>query len=126
MGSNRQVALIAAVLSLGWFLVVGFIDRGLLDRNGPMSLICLNEYLPPGTVHNPEGWPSLPVAEYRFIPLALECTFRMTDGSTTESFHPRAAQSAIAGLPLLLTLIWIAVTMGRLPRTPKKDPLTSL
>lgn len=101
--------LLAAVLSIMWYGFVGLLDRGLMVHQLPsITFPCLNEYLPSGTIHNPEGQPVQPGAEYVFVPLGLQCTYTMTDGSITQSFHPRYVQTVIAGLPLVLTLALVA------------------
>lgn len=117
MSEKLRPLLLAAVLSIMWYGFVGFLDRGLMSHQLPsLTLLCLSRYLPPGTIHNPEGQPVQPGADYVFVPLGLQCTFTMTDGSTTQSFHPRYVQTAIAGLPIVLTLVLAARSLLELRR----------
>jgi hypothetical protein len=72
----------------------------------PVSVLCLNEHLPAETIHNPEGSPFLPAGKYTYMPLGIECTFTMTDGTTQRSFHPRYTETLIAGVPIFMSLLW--------------------
>jgi hypothetical protein len=118
MSEKWRRFLLAAVLSITWYGVVGLIDRGLMIRQLPsITWPCLSEHLPPGTIHNPEGQPVPPEGDYVFVPLGLQCTYTMTDGSTTQSFHPRYIQTAIAGLPFVLTLVWTARSLRTSSKT---------
>jgi hypothetical protein len=113
MAEKWRPFLLAAVLSIMWYGFVGLIDAGLLVRQeSALSAPCLRD-LPEGTIHSPEGTPVSPKGEYRFVPLGLQCTFKMTDGSTVESFHPRYVQTVVAGLPMVLTAIFKARSRGR-------------
>lgn len=97
---------IVVLLSLGWYLFFAILDRATVSHMTPVSGICLNEHLPPGTIHNPEGAPFLPAGVYTYMPLGVECTFTMTDGSTQRSFYPRYGATLIAGVPIFMTLLW--------------------
>jgi hypothetical protein len=97
---------IVVLLSLGWYLFFALLDRATVSQMTTVSGICLNEYLPPGTIHSPEGHPFLPAGEYTFMPLGIDCTFTMADGSTQRSFHPRYGATLIAGVPILMSLLW--------------------
>lgn len=106
---NRQwkPLFIALLVSLFWYGIVRQIDFGLLDRNGPIGFLCLDN-LPPGTIYTPEGSPRMPGASYSLVPLGIECSYTMTDGNTLRTFHVRYAQSVLAALPLLLSFVWAA------------------
>lgn len=105
--------LLAAVLSIMWYGFVGFVDRGALMRlEHSITAPCLTKHLPEGTIHNPENSP--PVGgDYVFLPLGLHCSYTMSDGSTVESFHPRYIQTIVAGLPIVLTVIFKARSRRR-------------
>lgn len=109
--------LLAAVLSIMWYGFVGLVDRGAMMRlEHSITAPCLNKHLPEGTIHNPENSP--PVGgDYVFLPLGLYCSYTMTDGSTVESFHPRYIQTIVAGLPIVLTIIFKARSRRRFSET---------
>lgn len=113
MSEKWRPFLLAAVLAIAWYGFVGLLDRGLMIRQLPsITSPCLSEHMPPGTLHSPEGIPP-PGGGYVFVPLGLQCIYTMTDGSTMQSFHPRPAQTAIAGLPIVLTVIWASRSLSR-------------
>ena len=101
-----RVVIVAVLFSLGWYLFFALLDRAIVSQMHPVSILCLNDYLPLGSVHNPEGAPFLPAGEYTFVPLGVECVFTMTDGSIQRSFDPRYEETIIAGTPLLVSTLW--------------------
>jgi hypothetical protein len=122
MARRLPLVLLFVSLCLGWYFLVGFIDRGALIHNSPaISTPCLSEYLPRGTIHIPEGAPIPPRGDYVFIPLGLECSFIMLDGSTQRSFHPHYAQTTIALLPAFAVLVWGVVKVASFRRGEKCD-----
>lgn len=107
MVGRHPFLVLAIFFCLSWFVLVGFLDRGLLNHNaGGISGLCLGEYLPAGTIHNPEGSPVPPRGEYAFLPLGIECTFTMTDGTHQQSIHPRLTQIILGALPAAAVLAW--------------------
>lgn len=108
----RKLPLVVLLLSLclGWYFLVSAIDRGLLAHNSPsISDPCLSgENLPSGTIHTPEGAPIPPDGGYVFVPMGLECTYTMKDGSVQRAFHPRYVQMTIAVVPAFALLMWSA------------------
>jgi hypothetical protein len=112
-----RVCVIAVLLSLSWYVFFALLDRATVRQMTPVSGHCLNEHLPPDTVHNPEGSPFLPAGKYTYVPLGIECTFSMIDGSTQRSFHPRYAETFIASLPLFVSLLW---TLGQFTSYAKR------
>jgi hypothetical protein len=113
MAERWRPFLLAAVLSIMWYGFVGLVDRGALIRlEHSITAPCLTKHLPEGTIHSPENSP--PVGgDYVFLPLGLYCSYTMTDGSTVESFHPRHVQTIVAGLPIVLTVIFKARSRRR-------------
>lgn len=116
MAEKWRPFLLAAVLSILWYGFVGLVDRGAVMRlEHSITMPCLRD-LPRGTIHSPENSP--PVGgDYVFLPLGLYCSYTMTDGSTVESFHPRYIQTIVAGLPIVLTIIFKARSRRRSSET---------
>lgn len=113
MAEKWRPFLLAAVLSIMWYGFVGLIDRAAVVRlDLSITSDCLNKHLPEGTIHNPENYPPVR-GDYVFLPLGLYCSYTMTDGSTVESFHPRYVQTIVAGLPIVLTVIFKARSRRR-------------
>ena len=101
MAAKWRVFFVVSVLAFGWYFFVGLFDQLLMNHTDiGASNVCLSRYLPPNTIHNPEGWPSMPLGSYRVVPLGIDCTFTMEDGSAVRSFHPRYYTTAWAALPL--------------------------
>lgn len=100
MLARHPFVVVAVALAVAWYFLVGAVDRGLLVRQSSISMPCLDEYLPSGTIYTPEGSPSLPSGDYRFFPLGIDCTFRMTNGTTQNSFHPHHPQLVLGLFPL--------------------------
>lgn len=94
------------LLSALWCFLVGWADRGdMIRRVGGPSHECLNEHLPEGTIHTPEGGPYPPRGTYSFLPpLGYECAFEMVDGSTVRSFHPDTGATLIGVTPMIYSL----------------------
>lgn len=106
MSGQWKALLIFTLASLLWYAVVRQFDSGLMMRNAEEVFLCLNER-PPGTVYTDEGGgPGHPASTYTVVPLGIECLYKMTDGSTTKTFHPRYAVSVLAAFPVLLSLVW--------------------
>lgn len=111
-----RVFVIAMLFSLAWYLFIAVLDRATVRQMTPVSVTCLNEHLPTGTIHNPEGSPFLPAGEYTYMPLGIQCTFTMIDGSTQRSFHPRYIETLIAVVPLSVSLLggtWLLISFIR-------------
>lgn len=107
MTRKTVVFLTCVLLSVVWYLAVGAFDRLIMSHNHQtFSQYCYSEYLPAGTVHNPEGFPSGPVGTYEFAPLGVECTFAMADGTITDTFNVRYYPMVLACIPGTATLIW--------------------
>ena len=113
--SQRKLGLLLAATALSalWYFLIGWADQGEMVREAGLPLECLDEHLPEGTDHNPEG-SNPPDGDYRFFPiLGLECTFSMIDGTSLQTFHPNYAFTAMAALPLSVTAgfgTWLLVT----------------
>lgn len=116
-----RVFTIVVLLSLGWYLFFALLDRATVRSMTPVSVLCLNEHLPPDTIHNPEGAPFLPAGHYTYLPLGIECTFTMTDGSTQRSFHARYAETLITGVPIFISLLWGAWQFVSFARTSSQQ-----
>jgi hypothetical protein len=101
-----RIVIVAVLFSLGWYLFFALLDRATVSHMRPVSVLCLNDYLPPGTIHNPEGMPFPPAGECTYFPLGIECVFTMTDGSTQRLTAPRYEETIIAGTPLLVSTLW--------------------
>lgn len=101
-----RVVIVAVLFSLGWYLSFALLDRATVKHGNPVSVLCLTEYLPPETIHNPEGMPFPPAGQYTYFPLGIECVFTMTDGSTQRSFEPRYEETIIAATPLVVSILW--------------------
>lgn len=99
--------LTCVILSVAWYLAVGAFDRLIMSHDHQtFSQYCYSEHLPADTVHNPEGFPSAPGGTYEFVPLGVECTFVMVDGTIADSFYVRYYPMVLAVIPGTATLIW--------------------
>lgn len=114
--------LTCVILSIVWYLGVGAFDRFLMSHDyQTFSAYCYKEHLPPGTVHNPEGYPSAPVGTYEFLPLGVECTFQMVGGTLANSFYVRYYPLVLACIPATAIVVWGASIIGNWDRRTSRD-----
>ena len=123
MLARHPFVVVAVALAVAWYFLVGAVDRALINRQlTSVSIVCLDEYLPRGTIHNSEGQPRPPRGEYTFFPLGLDCTFTMNNGTTQSSFHPRYPQIVLGTFPLAGLVVGVTVaSLRKRPTTVRSD-----
>lgn len=108
MAKKLPFVVLLVSLCIGWYFLVAAVDRGLMIHNSPaISYPCLSsDNLPADSIYTLEGAPVPPGGDYVFVPMGLECTYSMKDGSQLQVFHPRYVQMTVADIPAFALVIW--------------------